>query len=86
MRTLKTSNQRVLTFKGFPAPEYLAVYLSAQAVMQTQMTPDEIQRKSYIIKLGMMGRSGHSIRNDWDPVSLMKWLCDQPKSELSRPH
>jgi hypothetical protein len=64
-----------------PQPDYLNVYLSAQAVMQTQMTPDEIQRKLYVIPSDD-GPFKHSTTNNWDPAKSMRWLCDQPKSEL----
>ena len=64
-----------------PQPDYLNVYLAAQAVMQTQMTPDEIKDKIHVIKSDD-GPFKHSTTNNWDPVKSMKWLCDQPKDEL----
>jgi len=64
-----------------PQPDYLNVYLAAQAVMQTQMTPDEIKDKIHVIKSDD-GPFKHSTTNNWDPAKSMKWLCDQPKSEL----
>jgi len=64
-----------------PQPDYLNVYLAAQAVMQTQMTPDEIKNKIHVIKSDD-GPFKHSTTNNWDPLKSMKWLCDQPKSEL----
>jgi Capsular polysaccharide synthesis protein len=72
---------RSVDIQKIPQPDYLNVYLAAQAVMQTQMTPDEINNKIYVIKSDD-GPFKHSVQNNWDPSKSMKWLCDQPKSEL----
>jgi Capsular polysaccharide synthesis protein len=64
-----------------PQPDYLNIYVAAQAVMQTQMTPDEIQKKIHVVK-SEDGPFKHSASNNWDPAKSMKWLCDQPKNEL----
>jgi hypothetical protein len=49
--------------------------------MQTLMSPDEIRSKIHVIK-AEDGPFKHSVTNGWDPPKSMKWLCDQPKSEL----
>ena len=72
---------RGVDIQDTPQPDYLNVYLAAQAVMQTQMTPDEIKNKIHVLD-AESGPFKHSIENNWDPVKSMKWLCDQPNSEL----
>ena len=62
-------------------PAYLTPYVAAQAVMQTQMTPDEIKRKIYVVK-SEDGPFKHSVQNNWKEPNSMKWLCEQPSSEL----
>jgi Capsular polysaccharide synthesis protein len=64
-----------------PQPNYLNVYVAAQAVMQTQMTPEEIKSKIHVLK-AEDGPFKHSVQNNWDAPKSMKWLCEQPKSEL----
>jgi hypothetical protein len=68
-------------FQNIPMPEYLAVYLSAQKVMQHMMTLEEIKQKLYIIKSDN-GPFKHSISSDWDPPKAVKSLCDTPSHEL----
>ena len=67
--------------QDIPDPSYLTPYVSAQAVMQTQMTPDEIKSKIHVIKSDD-GPFKHSTATDWDPPKSMKWLCDTPNHEL----
>ena len=72
---------RGVDIQKIPQPDYLNVYLSAQAVMQTQMTPDEIKNKIHVIK-SEDGPFKHSVATNWDPAKSMKWLCNTPTSEL----
>ena len=72
---------RGVDIQDTPQPDYLNVYLSAQAVMQTKMTPEEIKDKIHVIK-AEDGPFKHSVTNNWEPEKSMQWLCDQPKSEL----
>ena len=72
---------RSVDIQRIPQPDYLNVYLSAQVVMQTQMTPDEIKNKIHVLR-AEDGPFKHSVQNDWDPPRSMQWLCDQPKHEL----
>jgi hypothetical protein len=72
---------RGVDIQDIPQPDYLNIYLSAQAVMQTQMTTDEIKNKIHVYPSDD-GPFKHSIENDWDPYKSMKWLCDQPPSSL----
>ena len=72
---------RGVDIQNIPQPDYLNIYLSAQAVMQTQMTPDEISKKIYVRK-SEDGPFKHSIQNNWNAPKSMQWLCDQPKDEL----
>jgi len=67
--------------QDIPDPAYLTPYVSAQAVMQTQMTPDEIKNKIHVIKSDD-GPFKHSTENNWDEPKSVKWLCEQPKHEL----
>jgi hypothetical protein len=67
--------------QDIPDPAYLTPYVSAQVVMQKYMTPDEIKTKIKVIKSDD-GPFKHSTMNEWDPQKSMKWLCDQPDSEL----
>ena len=70
-----------IDFQRIPMPEYLAVYLSAQHVMQKEMTPEEIKQKLRIVKSDN-GPFRHSITNGWNPVKAMRSFCDQPTSSL----
>ena len=72
---------RGVDIQDTPQPDYLNVYLSAQAVMQTQMTPEEIKSKIYVLP-AETGPFKHSVENNWDPEKSMQWLCDQPKPDL----
>lgn len=72
---------RGVDIQNIPQPDYLNVYLSAQAVMQTMMTPDEIKNKIHVLK-AEEGPFKHSLKNNWDEPKSMKWLCDQPKQDL----
>jgi len=73
--------ERGVDIQNIPQPDYLNVYLSAQAVMQTQMTPDEIKDKIHVLK-SEDGPFEHSVTNNWDPAKAIKSLCDKPKSDL----
>jgi hypothetical protein len=72
---------RGIDIQKIPQPDYLNVYLSAQAVMQTRMTPDEIKNKIYVIRSDD-GPFKHSVATNWNPAKSMKWLCDTPTSDL----
>lgn len=72
---------RGVDIQKIPQPDYLNVYLSAQAVMQTKMTPDEIRNKIHVIRSDD-GPFKHSVITNWDPVKSVKWLCNTPISEL----
>jgi hypothetical protein len=72
---------RGVDIQDTPQPDYLNVYLSAQAVMQLQMTPEEIKSKIHVLP-AESGPFKHSVQNDWNPEKSMQWLCDQPKHEL----
>lgn len=72
---------RGVDIQNIPQPDYLNVYLSAQVVMQTMMTPEEIKSEIYVIKSDD-GPFKHSTENNWDPENSVKWLCDQPKHKL----
>jgi Capsular polysaccharide synthesis protein len=73
--------KKEVDFQSIPMPEYLAVYLSAQHVMQKQMTPEEVKQKLRIVKSDN-GPFRHSIMNNWDPAKAMRSFCDQPSSDL----
>ena len=72
---------RGVDIQDTPQPDYLNVYLAAQAVMQTQMTPDEIKSKIHVLD-AESGPFKHSIENNWDPPRSVKSLCDTPSHEL----
>lgn len=59
--------------QDIPQPDYLNVYLAAQAVLQ-KMDPEEIKRKIYVIE-SETGPFKHSIENDWNPEGAMRSLC-----------
>lgn len=67
--------------QDIPDPSYLTPYVSAQVVMQKQMTRDEIKDKIKVLKSDD-GPFKHATLNNWDPPKSMKWLCNQPESEL----
>jgi hypothetical protein len=70
-----------VNLQKIPDPGYLTQDCSAQAVLQTQMTPDEIKRTMYMLN-SEDGPYKHSHTNGWDPVKSIKSLCDTPQSEL----
>jgi len=64
-----------------PDLKYLTQDVSAQVVLQTQMTPEEIKRTIYTLN-SEDGPYQHSHSNGWDPPKSMRSLCEQPTSEL----
>jgi hypothetical protein len=72
---------RGVDIQNIPQPDYLNIYLSAQAVMQTQMTTDEIRNKIHVYP-SEDGPFKHSVTNDWKPAESVKSLCDLETTEL----
>jgi len=72
---------RGVDIQNIPQPDYLNVYLSAQAVMQTKMTLEEIKEKIYVVEADD-GPFRHSTRNNWDPPNAMKWLCGKTPADV----
>jgi hypothetical protein len=72
---------RGVDIQNIPQPDYLNIYLSAQAVMQTQMTPEEIKNKIHVSP-SEDGPFRHSVRNEWNPAASIKSLCDLETREL----
>ena len=64
-----------------PDPNYLTQDCSAQAVLQKEMTPEEIKRTLYFLN-SEEGPYKHSHDNGWEPSKSVKSLCDTPNSEL----
>jgi len=73
--------ERGVDIQDIPQPDYLNIYLSAQAVMQTQMTPEEIKRKIHVYP-SEDGPFKHSVTNDWEPAAAIKSLCELETHEL----
>ena len=67
--------------QNIPQPDYLNIYLSAQAVMQTQMTTDEIRNKIHVYP-SEDGPFKHSVTNDWKPAESVKSLCALDTTEM----
>ena len=65
---------RGVDIQNITQPDYLNIYLSAQAVMQTQMTTDEIRNKIHVYP-SEDGPFKHSVTNDWKPAESVKSLC-----------
>lgn len=65
---------RGVDIQDIPQPDYLNIYLAAQAVMQTQMTPDEIKNKIRVYP-SEDGPFKHSVTNNWEPAESVKSLC-----------
>jgi len=72
---------RGVDIQDIPQPDYLNVYLSAQAVMQLQMTPEQIRRDIYVRK-AEDGPFKHSVDNDWKPDESIRSLCNTQKARL----
>jgi len=72
---------RGVDIQDTPQPDYLNVYLSAQAVMQTQMTPDEIKDTIHVLK-SEDGPFEHSASNNWDPAKSVQSLCAKSPATL----
>lgn len=66
---------RGVDLQQIPQPDYLNIYLAAQAVMQTQMTPEEIKNKIKV-KPSEDGPFKHSVTNNWKPAESVKSLCN----------
>jgi hypothetical protein len=77
----KNIESRGIDIQNIPQPDYLNVYLAAQAVMQKEMTPEEIKRKIYV-KPSEDGPFKHSVTNNWDPEKAMKSLCTSELPEM----
>jgi hypothetical protein len=73
--------QRGVDLQDIPQPDYLNIYLSAQAVMQTQMTAEEIKEKIHVYP-SEDGPFKHSVTNDWEPAAAVKSLCELETHEL----
>jgi hypothetical protein len=78
---VEDAKQKGVDIQDIPDPAYLTPYVSAQVVMQTSMTPDEIKNKIKVLRSDD-GPFKHSTETNWDPPKSMKWLCDQPDDEL----
>ena len=72
---------RGVDIQNIPQPDYLNIYLSAQAVMQTKMTKDEIRNKIQVYP-AEDGPFKHSVTNDWKPAESVKSLCDLETTEM----
>ena len=72
---------RGVDIQNIPQPDYLNIYLSAQAVMQTQMTTDEIRNKIHVYP-SEDGPFKHSVTNDWKPAESVKSLCTLETTEM----
>ena len=72
---------RGVDIQDTPQPDYLNVYLSAQAVMQTQMSPDEIKDTIHVLK-SEDGPFEHSVSNNWDPAKSVQSLCAKSPAAL----
>jgi hypothetical protein len=66
---------RGVDLQEIPQPDYLNIYLAAQAVMQTQMTPEEIKTKIKVYP-SEDGPFKHSVKNNWKPAESVKSLCE----------
>ena len=72
---------RGVDIQNIPQPDYLNIYLSAQAVMQTQMTTDEIRNKIHVYP-SEDGPFKHSVANNWKPAESVKSLCALDTTEM----
>lgn len=72
---------RGVDIQNIPQPDYLNIYVAAQAVMQTQMTTDEIKNKIKVYP-SEDGPFKHSVTNNWKPAESVKSLCDLETSEM----
>ena len=66
---------RGVDIQNIPQPDYLNIYLSAQAVMQTKMTTDEIRNKIKVYP-SEDGPFKHSVTHNWEPAESVKSLCE----------
>ena len=77
----KDVESRGVDIQDTPQPDYLNVYLAAQAVMQKQMTPEEIKR-TMLLKPSDEGPFKYAVENDWDPTKAIESLCKTDKDAL----
>lgn len=73
--------KRGVDLQDIPDPGYLTPYVSIQCVLQKELTKDEIRNKIKVIKSDD-GPFKHSQATGWDAAKSMKWLCDQPETEV----
>jgi hypothetical protein len=72
---------RGVDIQNIPQPDYLNIYLAAQAVLQKQMTQEEIKRTIYV-KPAEDGPFKHAVENNWDPEKTIKSLCNNQASDV----
>lgn len=72
---------RGVDIQNIPQPDYLNIYLSAQAVMQTQMTQEEIKNKIKVYP-SEDGPFKHSVTHNWEPAESVKSLCELETSTM----
>ena len=77
----KSVEARGVDLQRIPQPDYLNIYVAAQAVIQKQMTPEEIKRTMYL-KSSDGGPFKYAVENSWNPERTMKALCDADPSTL----
>ena len=77
----KNVEGRGVDIQRIPQPDYLNIYLATQAVMQKQMTPEEIARTIYV-KPSENGPFKHAVENNWDPSETIKSLCKTGASDV----
>lgn len=77
----KNVESRGVDIQNIPQPDYLNIYLSAQVVLQKQMTPEEIKRTIYV-NPAEDGPFKHAVENNWDPGQTIKSLCDNKASDV----
>ena len=72
---------RGVDIQKIPQPDYLNIYVAAQAVLQKQMTPEEIKRTMHL-KSSDDGPFKFAVENGWNPERTMKALCDADQGTL----
>ena len=62
-------------------PEYLAIHVAAQHVLQKQMTRDDVEANLKLWK-AEDGPFKYAVRNDWNSYESVKSICSESAAEL----
>jgi hypothetical protein len=72
---LMTMKRKNVDFQGIDYPDYLAMHIAAQYILQKEMGPEEIDRRMVLLK-AEDGPFAYLEANKWGSYDALKDLCD----------